>query len=194
MFRGLSLADTIAPFIAINNGDAKSSFSFTLLHELTHIVLNQSYLSNSTNNSTQKSEKFCDEVAPQILLPPKDRKRLNTIAHGNVDVCLEGISDLAKEWKVSNSMVAYQMFKEEKIFNSFYKKISHIFKKTWEDEKKKNKNRKGGPSSNRLVKNYTGKKLLDLTKRGLDAGYIVPTQAAQIIGIQNALRVYKVLY
>jgi len=37
-FRGIALADPVAPFVVINAGDAKTAWLFTLLHELTHLL------------------------------------------------------------------------------------------------------------------------------------------------------------
>jgi hypothetical protein len=37
VFRGFALADKRVPFIVINDQDAKTARSFTLIHELTHI-------------------------------------------------------------------------------------------------------------------------------------------------------------
>jgi hypothetical protein len=44
-FRGFALADNIAPFIVINDQDAKSAWSFTLLHELAHLWIGETGVS-----------------------------------------------------------------------------------------------------------------------------------------------------
>ena len=39
VFRGLAIADDVAPFVVINDNDSRAAWSFTLLHELTHLLL-----------------------------------------------------------------------------------------------------------------------------------------------------------
>lgn len=38
VFRGFAIADDLAPFIVINDQDARTARSFTLTHELVHLV------------------------------------------------------------------------------------------------------------------------------------------------------------
>ena len=39
IFRGFSIADEVAPFVVINDRDARAAWSFTLLHEMVHLLL-----------------------------------------------------------------------------------------------------------------------------------------------------------
>jgi len=70
-FRGFALADEFAPLIFINSRDALAAQLFTLLHELTHVWLGQSGVSNvdQTVPITNGSERFCNSVAAEILVP-----------------------------------------------------------------------------------------------------------------------------
>jgi transcriptional regulator with XRE-family HTH domain len=51
VFRGFAIADPIAPFVIINDQDAKSAQSFTLLHELAHIWLGESGVSGTPESA-----------------------------------------------------------------------------------------------------------------------------------------------
>ena len=69
-FRGFAIADPIAPFVVINDGDARAAWSFTLLHELAHLWLGATGISGG--GSPEKTiERFCNDVAGEFLL---DRK------------------------------------------------------------------------------------------------------------------------
>ncbi len=46
VFRGLSISDDITPFIVINPNDAKVAMIFSLIHELCHLLLGESGISN----------------------------------------------------------------------------------------------------------------------------------------------------
>ena len=45
VFRGFSIADEVAPLIVINDQDARSAWSFTLLHETVHLLLGHTGIS-----------------------------------------------------------------------------------------------------------------------------------------------------
>ena len=60
-FRGFALADPIAPFVVINDQDAKSAWAFTLLHEVAHLWIGASGVSGTWGES--RLERFCNEVA-----------------------------------------------------------------------------------------------------------------------------------
>jgi Zn-dependent peptidase ImmA (M78 family) len=81
IFKGFVIADSFAPFIFLNSDDWDQGQLFTLVHELAHIWIGVSGISNDTGiiipgHNMHPVEKFCNEVALRALLPEEDVKSL----------------------------------------------------------------------------------------------------------------------
>ena len=76
-FRGFVISDDRAPLIFINSQDAKTAQIFTVAHELAHIWINESGISNPDYRKTaygqiNNVESICNRVAAESLLPTAD--------------------------------------------------------------------------------------------------------------------------
>lgn len=71
-FRGFALVDDYAPMIFINDADAYGARLFTLIHELCHVWIGQSGISDGNPKTHRFEEIFCNAVAAEFLVPEKE--------------------------------------------------------------------------------------------------------------------------
>jgi Zn-dependent peptidase ImmA (M78 family) len=100
-FRGFALSDEYAPLVFINGADAKSAQMFTLAHEIAHLWLGESGVSDADPNSHQPSERFCNAVAAEVLIPLESFK---AAWRGGAEP-LEEARRLSRHFKVSTLVV-----------------------------------------------------------------------------------------
>lgn len=71
-FRGFAIVDDYAPIIFINHSDALGARLFTLIHELCHVWIGQSGISDGDTNTHRQEEVLCNAVAAEFLVPAEE--------------------------------------------------------------------------------------------------------------------------
>jgi Zn-dependent peptidase ImmA (M78 family) len=190
-FRGFVLADKIAPFVVINDLDNRSAWSFTLLHELVHLWLGKTGVSSLYFES--QIEKFCNDVASEILLPSNDLKNLlvDTSSFNNLN---QEISKFSQARNISSSLVSYRLFKDGIIDKNLWQELSSFYKEQWLEFKAKQKKQraknKGGPNYFVVHRNKLGNALVSIAERMTYSGALTTTRAALLLGVKP-LKVQK---
>lgn len=68
-FRGFAISNVMAPVVFINSADAPSARLFTLVHELAHLWIGSTGVSDGGSQGPGQEEAFCNAVAGEFLAP-----------------------------------------------------------------------------------------------------------------------------
>lgn len=107
-FRGFAITDDIAPLVLINSKDAIAAQIFTLAHELAHLWLGKSGISNYDIVGTivneppnDDIEDYCNKVAAELLVP----KESFVDFWNRQNNAFTNLSQIAREFWVSTTVI-----------------------------------------------------------------------------------------
>lgn len=184
VFRGFALADEIAPFIVINDQDAKSAWSFTALHELVHIWLGKTGVSGG--EIEQGVERFCNDVASRILLPTEELGGF-LVRDGDAEKLVFDIGEFSRVRKISSTMVAYRLYQAGVISREKWQAVTRRFRELWLQEKataRRAGEGASGPNYFVVRRHRMGNALLNVVRRNLSEGILTPTKAGKVLGVR----------
>jgi len=124
--RGFSIANRPLPAVVVNIKDAYAARSFSLLHEITHIMLNRGGLclfeEGGPSSTAQRTEVFCNHVAGAALLPANSLLREKETPSKRVQhISDHAISLLAKRFGASQEAVLRRLLILERVTPEFYR-------------------------------------------------------------------------
>ncbi len=101
-FRGFAISDPLAPIVFINSADAPAARLFTLLHELAHLWIGSSGISNGAPGSARREEVLCNAVAGEFLAP---RSEFLTYWETGAAHLAQRLDELARRFHVSTLVI-----------------------------------------------------------------------------------------
>ena len=156
---GFCLSDSEFPVIYVNNSTAQTRQTFTILHELGHILLGTSGVTKRDDSYIEKLsgrsklvEVFCNQFAAECLLPTSQ-------VQGVVGkVSDEMVSGLADEFKVSRQVVLTRLLSVGRVTQTYYDQKTKEWNAEYEAQKGK------GPGGNYYLTqgSYLGERYLRL--------------------------------
>ncbi|MDD3479519.1 MAG: XRE family transcriptional regulator [Paludibacteraceae bacterium] len=193
--QGFAIADDFAPFIFINSDDWNAPQLFTLVHELSHLWIAETGISNDVEPSIKNIgdynpiELFCNEVAANALMPKEFIDSLDSKAFDNAKEVFKnakmiGVSSFALLVRALNlniiSLSAYKQLKQlaDIEYNEFLKR---------EEAKKikqKEKEKRGGPNYFLLQLNRNSRLFTQTVLDAFRGGVIEPSMASNLLNVQ----------
>ena len=190
VFRGFALADRVAPFIVINDRDARAAWSFTLVHEMVHLILGQTGLDGAKVGTDV--ERFCNDVAGKFLLPKDEIDALKIHSSAGLEAKERMIGDFAGERNLSRTMVAYSAYRQSLIGLDEFEALTDVFRQQWTQRRERTQRQGGGPSYYTLRRHRIGDELIGLVRRMMASRALSPSRAARILGV-TPTQVYRLL-
>lgn len=184
-FRGFAIFDEFAPLIFINTNDSKAGQIFTLMHEVAHLWIGQSGISDSDIRENNKIELACNEIAAKILIPKtKIQKAFREFDDDRWLECIAdrfSVSTLAVLNRLrSLSLLALRRYQE--LYNAELERLSRIPKTR----------PSGAPPPEVMVRVRNGYLFTFVVTSSVLSGDETYTNGASLLGFKNTDLINKV--
>lgn len=195
LIQGFAIANNYAPFVFVNSKDWSAPQLFTLVHELAHIWIAKSGISNDiaidfTDQPKSKFdpvELFCNQVAANALMP----REIITQLGKNTFESNHTVIKQAKELGVSSFALCIRALNLKLISQSKYKHLKQeaqneleMFLEREKIKKEKQREQKGGPDAYLLRLNKNSKLFTRIVIDSFNNGSLSPSIASNLLNTQ----------
>lgn len=192
--QGFTISDKFAPFVFINSDDWNAPQLFTLVHELAHVWVGASGISNGIEPELKHRDKlhpielFCNEVAANTLMPIALMQR---VEHSTFNSS-RSVFNLSKKLGVSSFAFLYRAYSTGLISLNKYRELKkdadadfqEFLRKEEEKTIKAKEKKKGGPDYFMLLVNKNSHLFTKIVMDAFRGGHIQPTQASSLLNTQ----------
>lgn len=193
--QGFAIADPRAPFVFVNSDDWNAPQLFTLVHELAHIWIAETGISNEVEPELKNKDKFnpielfCNEVAANALMPTEIVLTFDTSSfQSSKDVFkiakILGVSSFALLIRALNlniiSTATFQKLKKQADIDF----ADYLKREAEKKAKQKEKENPGGPNYFLLQLNRNSRLFTQTVLDAFRGGFIEPTLASNLLNVQ----------
>lgn len=190
--QGFAIADPYAPFVFVNSDDWNAPQLFTLVHEIAHLWIAASGLSNEINLEIINSQKyhpveqFCNQVTANALMP-------NKIMLGLDQRVFSGSSEVfrvARKFGVSSFAFLIRVLNLGLISNATYRVLKNeadneyaefLRREAERKAKQKLAEKKGGPNPYLLRLNKNSRLFTQVVLDAFKGGFVEPNIASFLL-------------
>ena len=137
VLRGIAICGEKIPIIGLNEEDRPPAKSFSMIHELVHILKRESSMCNDMYGSSAfQEEVFCNAVAAEVLVPEDSLRLFISNRYGSQHpLSKDDIESIARKYSVSRDVIARRLYDLKIITATAYNTYLELFRSEIEREK-----------------------------------------------------------
>lgn len=191
--QGFAIADPHAPFVFVNSEDWNAPQLFTLVHELAHIWIAETGISNDIEPNLKQNDRFhpvelfCNEVAANALMP----KEIILDFDISLFQSSKDVFKIAKQLGVSSFALLVRALNLNILSLATYQKLKTQadidfaeYLRREAEKKAKQKEKQGGPNYFLLQLNRNSRLFTQTVLDAFRGGYIESTLASNLLNVQ----------